>query len=160
MNKLKHIKWDESSGATHNGRHQLPALVADYFACMRKAIGSQATASELHGLRLLTKRLRYTLELFRPCYGPGLRMRLSVLRQLQQCLGELNDCATTQRVLAASIKGNSGRKRQLDDLLAHRSLEKAVEFRRIWTHEFDAPGKEQWWTGYLARHARSTPRKR
>lgn len=160
MNKRKHIKWDESSGAAHNGRHHLPDLVADYFACMRNAIAGQATASELHGLRLLTKRLRYTLELFRPCYGPGLRMRLSALRQLQQCLGELNDCATAQRVLAASTRGNSGRKRQFDQFLAHRILERAVEFRRIWTQEFDAPGKEQWWIGYLARHARSTPRKR
>src|SRR5215471_11711984 len=156
MNKHKHIKWDESSGAAHNARQHLPALVAAYFAHGREAIGGRATPSELHALRLLTKRLRYTLELFRPCYGPGLRMRLSALRQLQQCLGELNDCATAQRVLAASSKRNSAQKRHLDQFIAHRSLEKAVAFRRIWTQEFDSPGKEQWWTGYLSRHARST----
>lgn len=160
MNKPKHIKWDESSGAAHNARQHLPALVAAYFARGREAMGGQAKASELHALRLLTKRLRYTLELFRPCYGPGLRARLSALRQLQQYLGELNDCAAAGRVLAGYVKKNSVQKRRLDQFLAQQGLEKIAEFQRIWTQEFDAPGKEQWWTRYLARHTRSTPRKR
>ncbi len=108
----------------------------------------------------MTKRLRYTLELFRSCYGLGLRERLSALRQLQQCLGEVNDCAAARRVLADCVKTNSRQKRQLDQFLEQRCLEKAAEFRRIWTQEFDSAGKQQWWTRYLAQNARSTARKR
>jgi CHAD domain-containing protein len=160
MNKRKHIKWDENSGPADNARHHLPALVADYFARVRETIGGQASASEMHALRLLTKRLRYTLELFRPCYGPGLRVRLAALRQLQQCLGEMNDCAAAARMLAGYVKKNSIQQRQLDQFLAQRGFERAAEFRRIWTQEFDAPGKQQWWIRYLARHVRPAPGKR
>jgi CHAD domain-containing protein len=159
MKKRKPIQWEENSSAAHNARNRLPALVADYFAQGRETIRDQAKASEMHGLRLQTKRLRYTLELFRPCYGPGLRVRLAALRQLQQCLGELNDCAAAGRMLARFVKRGSVQ-RQLDQFLTQRGLEKAAEFRRIWTQEFDASGKLQWWTRYLARHARPAPRKR
>ena len=34
------------------------------------------------------------------------------------------------------------------------ALQKAAEFRKQWVESFDAPGKEKWWTGYLARNAR------
>src|SRR5690349_24931490 len=109
MNKRKHIRWDESSGAAHNARHQLPAVVAAYFASVRETVGRKTKDSKLHALRLLTKRLRYTLELFRPCYGPGLRARLEALRHLQQFLGELSDCATAAKVLAERETKNSAR---------------------------------------------------
>jgi hypothetical protein len=31
---------------------------------------------------------------------------------------------------------------------------RAAEFRKQWVESFDAPGQEEWWTGYLARNAR------
>ena len=160
MDNRKQTRWDQNSGAAHNARHHLPALVADYFAQARETIRGHAKPSEMHALRLRTKRLRYTLELFRSCYGPGLRVRLAALRQLQQYLGEINDCAAARRLLAGYVKKNSIHWRQLDQFLEQRSLDKAAEFRRIWTQEFDFPGKQQWWTRYLARHARPAPRRR
>jgi CHAD domain-containing protein len=160
MNKLKHIKWDESAAAAQNARRHLPAMVATYFAHGRAALAGKTRNSELHALRILTKRLRYTLELFRTCYGPGFRARLAALRHLQQCLGEVNDCATASRVAAGCSPRRSTQRDRLDRFLTQRGLEKTNEFRRAWTQEFDAPGREKWWTGYLARHARKTGRKR
>ena len=159
MHKRKHIRWDETAGAAHNAQHQLPAMAAAYFAQGRQVFARKEAQSDLHALRLSTKRLRYTLELFRSCYGPGLRARMTSLRRLQQCLGEVNDCETAARVLADYSKKGPQRK-QFRQFLAQRSLEKTAEFRRFWTEEFDAPGQEQWWTGYLARHTRQAARKR
>jgi|SRR5579871_863763 len=153
MHKRKHIRWDESAGPGPNAQHQLPAMAAAYFAQGRQLLAGKQSHSDLHSLRLATKRLRYTLELFRSCYGPGLRARMTALRQLQQCLGQVNDCDTAARVLADYSK-KSPQRNQFKQFLAQRSLEKAAEFRRFWTDEFDGPGQEQWWTGYLARHTR------
>ena len=160
MNSLKHIRWDESSGTAHNARIQLPAVVAAYYARVRETIGGKTKDSEFHALRVLTKRVRYALELFRACYGPGLRVRLAALRHLQQLLGEVSDCAAAAKVLAKCETKNSVQRRRLEQFLMERRIEKVDHFRQFWTREFDAPGKEQWWTGYLARHARQTGRKR
>ena len=160
MNKLKHVRWEESAGTAQNARQRLPSLVAAYFANGRAVLAGKAKHSDLHALRLATKRLRYTLELFRSCYGPGLRARLAALRRLQQQLGDLNDCVEAARVLKSCAKRTSPQRERLDGFLKQRTLQKSGEFRRLWTGEFDAPGQEQWWTGYLARHVRQPGRKR
>ena len=154
MFKLKRIRWDENGGAAKNAQRELPASVTAYFTGVREALAGNPKPSDLHQLRLLTKRLRYTLELFRPCYGPGLRARISGLRRLQRCLGEITDCATAGSVAAACSRKNSRSQAQLKQFLRQRRAEKIAEFRREWTEMFDAPGREQWWTGYLARHVR------
>lgn len=116
-------------------------------------------SAEWHALRLATKRLRYTLELFRPCYGPGFRTRLAALRRLQQSLGEVNDCARAAEILAAAFGGKSPQRARVEHFLRHRGAAKTEEFRREWTQVFDAPGQERWWTGYLAQRARPPERK-
>ena len=156
----KRVKWRESEGAAQNAGRRLPAIVADYFARGREILGQEVNGSELHKLRLLTKRLRYTLELFRPCYGPGFRERLGALRHLQQSLGEITDCVTATAALEKYTRTNSAQRVRLDRVLAERSHAKAREFGRFWQEVFDAPGQELWWAGYLARNARQPGRKR
>lgn len=60
-----------------------------------------ATIEDRHRLRIRLKRLRYAAEFFRSLH-PGKRTRryLSRLSALQDVLGELNDVATADRVLA------------------------------------------------------------
>lgn len=157
MNKKGHIRWDESTGATPNAQDHLPPLISAYFAQGRELLAKNPAPGELHALRLVTKRLRYTLELFRPCYGPGFRERLDSLRRVQQLLGEVNDCATASAVLARA-KSSPSRAR-IDSFLRECALTQADAFRREWQEVFDAPGRESWWTGYLARHARPPGRK-
>lgn len=157
MDKKGHIRWDESTGAAPNARDQLPPLISAYFTQGRELLAKNPAPAELHALRLITKRLRYTLELFRSCYGPGFRERLESLRRVQQLLGEINDCATASGVLARSKP--SPQRARIDRLLQERALTQADAFRREWHEVFDAPGQETWWTGYLARHARPPGRK-
>ena len=155
MPKPDRIKWDEGSGPGPNARHRLPRLVSAYFAQGRELLAANPKPAEWHALRLATKRLRYTLELFRPCYGPGLRTRLAALRRLQQFLGEVNDCATAAAILRKMAGARSASLARAERFLEQRSESRMEAFRREWTQGFDAPGQELWWTAYLARHARA-----
>ena len=107
---------------------------------------------ELHAIRLATKRLRYTLELFRPCYGRGLDARIRSLQQLQQTLGEVNDCAAAERLIVNLVPASAERRR-LETFLRRRAAAKATALRRQWRDSFDAPGREHWWLDYLSKSA-------
>ncbi len=148
MSKPQRPKWDERASAGANARRELPLLAADYFIQVRKALAAAALPSGLHPVRLATKRLRYTLELFRPCYGPGLETRIAALRALQQLLGEVNDSVATARLLPKSMPARK--------IVERRAQTKAAQFRRQWAETFDARGRQRLWIGFLKR----SPRKR
>jgi CHAD domain-containing protein len=154
MTKLLHIKWDEDQDAALNARKHLPSLVSNYFELGREILGRNPKAEELHPLRLATKRLRYTLELFKPCYGPGLKARLTALQTLQQVLGDINDTVAGTRVLTGIWKSQGPEFVRVKGFLRQRGQIKAREFQQRWNEGFDAPGQERWWTAYLARHSR------
>jgi CHAD domain-containing protein len=147
------IKWDERRSVAVNARRILPRLVADYFREVRGFLAKDRRPPELHRMRLAGKRLRYTLELFRPCYGPGLDQRLTALKDLQDSLGDVNDAVASDALLAHRI-GHKAR-----HFLQARAEEKAAEFRKHWTESFDAPRREAWWTGYLERNAKAPAKK-
>ena len=147
------MKWDERKGAAANARRELPGLVSDYFSQVRESLAEDPAPRELHRLRLDSKRLRYTLELFRTCYPAGLEERLDELKKLQDWLGEINDAVASGRLLRGALK----RQPKLRKFLEDRAAAQAAEFVRYWKETFDAPGQEVWWTGFLARSAR-TPR--
>ena len=159
MSKLHRVAWDERAGAAVNARRELPHLAASYFARVRALLADDPSAPRLHRLRLLTKRLRYTLELFRPCYGPGLDTRLAALRRIQQSLGEVNDSTAAGRLVSKSMSAASPQRARILHFLEERAAAKAEEFRKDWSEVFDAPGQERWWTTYLARHARTPGRR-
>ncbi len=158
MGKPK-LKWDEGAGPALNARRRLPGVVVAYFARGRELLAKEPKQAEWHALRLATKRLRYTLELFRPCYGPGFRTRLVALHRLQQSLGEINDCATAIAALDGVFPRKSPQRTRVARFLHQRGAAKTEEFRKEWTRVFDAPGRERWWTAYLARHARAPEHK-
>lgn len=137
------IKWDEHTTAAANARRILPRLAAGYFKEVRDFLATDREPKEFHRMRLASKRVRYTLELFRPCYGPGLEERLDALKTLQDALGDLNDAVATMHLLG----GRTGE--EVEKFLSARAEEKAQEFRVHWTESFDAPKQEQWWLGFL-----------
>jgi CHAD domain-containing protein len=147
------IKWDERGGVAVNARRMLPRLVADYFREVRSFLAKDREPHELHRMRLAGKRLRYTLELFRPCYGPGLQQRLTALKELQDSLGDVNDAVASSALLAHRV-GHKAR-----HFLHARAEEKAAEFRKQWSESFDAPRREAWWTVYLERNAKAPGKK-
>jgi len=157
MSKRHTPHWDASAGAAVNARRELPRLVAGYFSHVREMLAENPPPAKLHAIRIETKGLRYTLELFRPCYGPGLDTRLAALRQVQQLLGEVNDACATERKITESMKASPQRAR-ITQFLAEQASKFARNFHIAWTNVFDAPGQELWWTRYLARQARAPGR--
>src|SRR5947209_7122236 len=154
MSKLRHIEWDERTSAAANARRHLSLLAADYFVAVRGLLAENPGPPELHKIRRASKRLRYSLELFRPYYGPGLELRLQALRRLQELSGEVNDAVVTQQLLAKQTKDNSPQRQQIQELLEERAASKALAFRKEWQEVFDARGQLQWWLGYLAHYGR------
>jgi CHAD domain-containing protein len=145
------IAWDPLIGPEANARRFLPPLVGAYFAEGRSLILEATEPAQLHRLRLLSKRLRYTLELFRPLYGPGLEERLEALKRMQDVLGDTNDAVASARLIEY-LPRSVRMKRYLAGLAA----KNAEAVRAEWTERFDASGREMWWTGYLATGTRQT----
>ncbi len=152
-------KWHERETPAANARIVLPPLVTAWFAEVRRLMSHRPSPEKLHKVRLATKRIRYTLELFRPCYGPGLEMRLSELRQLQQFLGDINDCAAASRLIKRVSKVSMHRA-EAQQFLKRRAAQQAAQFRKHWSTVFDVPGTEHRWTTYLSRRQRGPSRGR
>lgn len=53
----------------------------------------------LHELRISTKKLRYTLELFGSCSPDNFAPFIAQLKKLQELLGEIHDCDVTIQLL-------------------------------------------------------------
>jgi CHAD domain-containing protein len=140
-----HPAWNTRSSASLNARRYLPRLAAAYFAESRTLLKNVSKPAHLHRLRLLSKRLRYTLELFRPCYGPELEERLESLKRLQDFLGDINDAVTSAHLIA-KMPGAIRMRRYLERRAAH----KAARFLTEWRTRFDAPGREAWWVDFLS----------
>ena len=57
----------------------------------------QPTVAQLHQLRIASKRLRYSIELFHGAFSPNLREEVyPIVEKIQSRLGQLNDHATAQ----------------------------------------------------------------
>jgi CHAD domain-containing protein len=150
MVKQSRIVWDAKMSASANAALKLPALAVRYFRTGRQLLSGNVSFDALHRFRLETKRFRYTVELFRPCYGPGLDERLASLEKIQDLLGEINDGVTAQALLGEQ-------RRSLGHLLEHRIAQKRRELNRYWRDSFDAAGREDWWSDYLERFAKEGP---
>ncbi len=124
-----------------NARRLLPKLAEDYFESGRQAASKKKSPKALHRFRIETKRFRYSLELFRPIYGPSLDRRLRCAARTAGLVGlgeRLPDhyasCWRAIRSLEAKLDG--ALKREIKN------------FRRLW-REFDSEGELQRWKNYL-----------
>ncbi len=135
--------WRPEESPETNARRVLPAMAREYFAAGRKIAASRPDPAELHPFRLATKRLRYTLEIFRDVYGKSMDAKLKLLKPVQDALGEVNDAVATQSAFQAG--------KPFRAYLNRRAAKKAGEFHRRWSAEFDAPGQEEMWIRYLGR---------
>lgn len=135
------MKLKPSQSAEQNARVVLPKMARKYFEAGRKAIEGKRPPEELHGFRLETKRFRYTLELFRPLYGPNLDRYLKALRELQSALGKVSDYQAIQRVLSSDPKLKSEIELALKG--------KLKDLRHSW-RAFDSEGQLKRWRTYLA----------
>lgn len=134
------MKLDPTHNAAETARTLLPKMARKYFEAGRKAVDQKRPPDELHAFRLETKRFRYTLELFKPLYGPGLDRYVSALRGLQGALGKVSDYQAIARVL--------GSDRQLKMQIDRAIKGKLKDLRRTW-RAFDSPGELKRWRSYL-----------
>ena len=143
---MKKLRWDESLSAAQNARAALPELARSFFEKGRRLTAKPPSSAALHRFRLDTKALRYTLELFRPCYGPGLDRRLAVLRKIQAYLGAINDFATTTELVASSPEHAA-----IEAALTARARRTSLAFRRHARQLFLDPAGPRRWRAYLSR---------
>ena len=59
---------------------------------MSRSLFNPFEVEPLHRMRIAAKRLRYSLELFSPCFGEGLKEFAKEIAEIQSSLGELHDC--------------------------------------------------------------------
>jgi CHAD domain-containing protein len=149
MAKHSNGSWDTNLSAAQNAKRRLPALVSDYFETGRNLIQSNPAPKDLHRFRLATKHLRTTLEVFRPCYGKGMEIRLDHLREVQNRLGEINDCTTTLALLKPAAKYKN-----IAALLKKRAAERTAAFHQYWHQTFEPPQQESLWRRYFSSFAR------
>jgi CHAD domain-containing protein len=149
MSKLPKIKWDENEGAEANARRHLPRLVAGYFDEVRAILGEHPKPARLHAIRLASKQIRYTLEIFRTCYGAGFQQRIKALKDVQTALGEVNDLVASRRLLSQAMPKSPARM-NIRQHLKKQAEKKAEEFHKLWVEEFDAAGQKRWWKDYFA----------
>ncbi|MEZ5355901.1 MAG: CHAD domain-containing protein [Bryobacteraceae bacterium] len=134
--------WNRSATPGENAGALLPPLARDYLRGGRAAVNPECTWAEMHRFRLISKRFRYTLEIFREFYDDGIDERIAAVRRVQTVLGDGNDCeATLQSGAAADHREFAAWLRDRQRRLEH-------EFRNVWHAEFDGRG-EDYWIGYL-----------
>jgi CHAD domain-containing protein len=151
--KKSRMAWDPRKSEVENARRVLPVLAARFLEKSARAASGSVSPEDLHPFRLRAKRLRYTLELFQSCYGPGLAERLAVLRAMQNFLGDINDCYTTRQLLEQKHARRRPGWRSIAEFLDRRVEERVGEFRKFWGENFAAPGSRRWWVDYLKRFA-------
>ena len=138
--KRSDIAWNPDGTASANAKSRLPVLARDFFRAGDKLAAAGAGPEQAHQFRIAAKQFRYTLELFRPCYGTQLEKRLQSLKEVQQCLGDLNDLVTVQRL---------ERGEQMHAALEVRIRARIQEFHELWQQRFGKPVQKRW-VEYLA----------
>jgi CHAD domain-containing protein len=114
----------------------LPAMIDDLFRTGHDAAKAGTSHQRMHRFRLMTKHVRYTLEVFTPVYETETGTIMEALKGLQERLGAINDCAASlvmvheNRAASAAIRG-----------LAE---EREMEFRKYWRRHFGARVRTQW----------------
>lgn len=149
MPKMHQLEFNDRSGTRVNAHRTLPRLAGEYFAHVRSLLADNPSPKDLHRARLATKRFRYTLELFRPCYGRGLETRIATLRKTQQLLGDLNDIVASWDLLSRAM-AESPQRKLVHKFLMDKADRDAAAFRKEWAENFDRPGRERWWKSYLS----------
>ncbi len=141
-------RWNDALCVSDNVARALPSLARKWFAAGEKGLEPGRTWDDMHQFRLLTKRFRYSLEIFLPMYGPSLGKRIEELRRLQTYLGDINDCITAQTLLGLDDPDGT-----LHRALAERAEHKTSELREYWAATFAGPAPLERWTSYLSKYA-------
>jgi CHAD domain-containing protein len=140
----KDLDWKLDQSVAANLSRVLPALAEEFFDSGNAAISARASYQKLHRFRLQAKRFRYTLELFERFYGAEMSQGAEILKELQDRLGAINDCATTLVILGRDRRAVAA----VGRLLRQRKAELPAYARSQFVHP-----KLDWWKRWLAQAA-------
>ena len=132
--------------------------------------GHPERVEELHAMRIAGKRLRYTLEVFRPLLGGEAAIFLEKLKEMQDLLGEIHDCDVWTNWLPVFLEKERCRTFRhfghgrafarlrpgivfLQEAYRARRRERFEAFRAFWEKSRTAPG----WAGIMAGLGRDLP---
>ncbi len=133
-------------------RTVLPELFDQFLRAGARAAESGARPERLHTFRLQAKRFRYSLEVFRPFYGPVCDQRIAEVRQIQDLLGKRQDCAVTVARLAVLAELDAAVAAVLVKLET-RATRLEGEFRTHWAAHFGVEPEVLRRRRYLTRRA-------
>jgi CHAD domain-containing protein len=138
-----------SSGAVDQGVQQMAAgelsrVAGKFIRSGNRASSPKASEDQVHRFRIAAKKLRYTLELFRPFYGAGADRELERLARIQSLLGGANDCRVV-RGMVSQIGGYHG----FEVTLEKKQRRKLARFRRFWAEEFHQTTAARQWLATL-----------
>jgi len=142
----KERDWNLDQSIEANLSRVLPGLVEEFFASGKAAISAHASYQKLHQFRLQAKRFRYTLELFEGFYGSEMASGAEILKELQDRLGAINDCATTIVMIEPDRRAVAA----VGKLLRQRNAVLQTYARGQFVAQ-----KLEWWKRWLAQPARS-----
>lgn len=140
----KERDWKLNQSLEANLSRALPALAEEFFASGAVALAAHASYPKLHQFRLQAKRFRYTLELFERFYGSEMASGTEILKELQDRLGAINDCATSIVILGPDRPAMAA----VEKLLRQRT----AVLRNYARSQF-VPQKLDWWERWLAQPA-------
>ncbi len=114
-------------------------LVEQFFTA-----GDRANASghpdDLHALRIAGKRLRYLIEILDP---EGGERRLTLLRRLQDQLGDMHDCVVAERYLQA-LPSSSAKAQTVAAVLHKEADGHITKAQKAWARSFGPKSQDAW----------------
>jgi CHAD domain-containing protein len=142
-------EWIWQEGVVENARRKLPQLTTEFFREGDAAVAARGDYETLHQFRLGAKRLRYTLEVFLPAYGAGLKSKLPALRRLQDRMGAVNDCVVVLKL--------PGMDRAAATVVGRLLVAREAAFRGYWQETFSPRSRQAWMRVLGGSRPRTTP---
>jgi hypothetical protein len=81
---------DPGAPVIENARRVLAVRIAEFYS-FQPIVSHPELSEALHDMRISAKRLRYTLELFRPQFGKASDRQIERVKMIQELLGTLHD---------------------------------------------------------------------
>ena len=88
--RMNHV--DENSPHVYQQAYLTISLRLEDMLAYETYVTQPERLEELHAMRIASKRLRYTMEVFEPLYDGELKQPLKTVRKVQTMLGDIHDC--------------------------------------------------------------------
>lgn len=136
------LAMDASGTLAENAPVMLLVRYAEMHA-LSVSIDDPARVQELHNMRIAAKRLRYTMEIFQPCFaGPLAKEYKAVydrVKSIQEQIGQIHDCDVRVPAIEAFLDEHARRRPEirvgLEKLIAREREERDrlyAEFLKYW----------------------------